>query len=192
MIHKKYIYIAFAILVLAQLLVPTQMIYHQENILSTGKIIKFKTQPIDPNDPFRGKYINLSFEANKILVKNNKIFKSGETVFAKLKVDGLGFAKITSICKTEPNKNLDYLKLKINYLGYENNTDIFLDFPFNKFFMNENKAQSAEDAYRESNKQVQNNSCAVVAVKWGEAVIKDVLIDGVSVKKINNIRHELH
>ena len=114
--NKKILFSLFALMVLAQLLAPSQMIYDQENILANGKLFKFKTQPVDPNDPFRGKYISLSFEQNKIFVKNSTNFHEGETVFVKLKTDTNGFAKITSISKTEPAEDLDYLKLKINYL----------------------------------------------------------------------------
>ncbi|MBC7642821.1 MAG: GDYXXLXY domain-containing protein [Flavobacterium sp.] len=185
MVNKKFIYIIFAVMVLAQLFVPLQIIFHQEKILSEGKIVKFKMQPLDPNDPFRGKYVNLSFQENRIWVKNTKNFQPGETIFAKFKIDNLGFIQITSICKTEPNQDLDYLKLKINYLGYDNKQEIFLDFPFNKFYMNENKAQKAEDIYRESNTHIQNNTYAIIAIKAGEAVIKDVMINGVSIKKLS-------
>ena len=184
--NKKILFSLFALMVLAQLLAPSQMIYTQENILASGKLFKFKTQPVDPNDPFRGKYISLSFDQNKIFVKNSTNFHEGETVFVKLKTDTDGFAKITSISKTEPAENFDYLKLKINYLDYNNKNIIYLDLPFNQFFMNENKAQSAETVYQESNKIIQNNTCALVAIKSGKAVLKDVLIDNISVRKLAN------
>ena len=184
MVNKKYIYLLFAVMVFAQILVPLQMIYHHENILTTGKIFKFKTQPIDPNDPFRGKYIDLAFEENNITVKNIKNYQKTGIIFVKIKNDTLGFAKIISISKTEPDKNSDYLALKLNYANELNNNTIFLDLPFSRYYMNENKAQSAENLYRESTKNIQNNTYALVAVKSGEGIIKDVMIDEVSIKKL--------
>ena len=52
-----YIFILFIIVVCAQLFVPSQMIFQQEDVLKTGTAFKFKTQPVDPSDPFKGKYI---------------------------------------------------------------------------------------------------------------------------------------
>ena len=50
-------FIIFIVVAIAQLFIPTQMILNQETILKTGKPYRFKTQPVDPSDPFKGKYI---------------------------------------------------------------------------------------------------------------------------------------
>ena len=60
----------FVLVALMQLFVPANMIWSREKVLNEGKIYKFKTAPIDPNDPFRGKYISLNFEQNAIEVNN--------------------------------------------------------------------------------------------------------------------------
>ena len=73
--NKNIIIILFLLVALAQLFVPAQMIYNQEDILDTGKLVKFQCEPIDPNDPFRGKYITLNFKENRIKVKNFKNWK---------------------------------------------------------------------------------------------------------------------
>ena len=182
--NKKYIYLLFGLLILAQLLVPLQMIFEQENIIKTGKIFKFKTAPVDPSDPLRGKYIYLSFSSNTIIVKNSKNWKINQTLFATIITNKNGFAEIKAVSKKEPANQLDYLKLKINYINVAENK-ISLNFPFDKLYMNEYKALNAEDAYRQSNQKIQNNSCAVVAIKQGKSVLIDVLIDGVSVKNLN-------
>jgi len=44
----------FALVALAQLYVPAKMVWNQESILEEGTEYKFKTAPVDPNDPFRG------------------------------------------------------------------------------------------------------------------------------------------
>ena len=58
---KKIIFPAFILLVLVQLFVPANMILEQEDILKNGTPYKFKTAPIDPYDPFRGKYVWLGY-----------------------------------------------------------------------------------------------------------------------------------
>lgn len=182
--NKNIIIILFLLVALAQLFVPAQMIYNQEDILDTGKLVKFQCEPIDPNDPFRGKYITLNFKENRIKVKNFKNWKNNETVFAKIKTSKDGFAKIKSISRTEPIDNSTYLKLKINYIAEYDDNKIYLDFPFNRFYMNENKAKNAEEVYAESMIDTTKIAYALVATKNGEAVIKDVFIDNISIKKL--------
>jgi uncharacterized membrane-anchored protein len=70
------------LVVIAQLYVPLQMMFNQEDIMKTGTEFKFQTAPIDPYDPFRGKYITLFFKEREITVQNNIKWSNGETVFA--------------------------------------------------------------------------------------------------------------
>lgn len=188
--NKNILITLFLLVVAAQLFVPLQMIYNQEDIINTGKLVKFQCEPIDPNDPFRGKYITLNFKENEIKVKNLKEWNSNETIFAKIEMSKNGFAKIKSISKSAPTDNSIYLKLKVNYLADHENK-IYLDFPFNRFYMNENKAKNAETVYAESTIDTTKIAYALVATKNGEAVIKDVLIDNISIKELakanNNI-----
>jgi uncharacterized membrane-anchored protein len=189
--NKNILIILFLFVAIAQLFVPLQMIYNQEDILNTGKIVKFQCEPIDPNDPFRGKYITLNFKENRIKVKNLKEWNSNETIFAKIETSKKGFAKIKSISRTEPTDNSIYLKLKINYIAdYENK--IYLDFPFNRFYMNENKAKNAEIAYAKSTLDSTKTAYALVATKNGEAVIKDVLIDNISIKELAKAKNNIN
>ena len=59
---RTLILTSFIAVALIQLLVPAKMIWDQEEVMRDGKVFRFKTEPIDPNDPFRGKYITLSFQ----------------------------------------------------------------------------------------------------------------------------------
>lgn len=167
---------------MVQFYVPLQMIYNQEDIIITGTEFKFQTAPIDPYDPFRGKYITLFFKEREITVQNNGKWRSGETVFATLNNDKNGFAKISSISKIKPKNSELYLKLKISLDS--NNNKIIIDFPFNRFYMNEDIAQKAEKIYQEFSIKKKNETYALVAVKNGEAVLKDVRINDVSIKDL--------
>jgi len=181
--NKILIIAIFLVVVIAQLFVPAQMIYNQEDILKTGKTFKFQCEPIDPNDPFRGKYITLNFKESEIRINNSKDWKNNETVYAKITTAKDGFAKIESVSKTQPTDNSIYLKLKVDYINnYNNDYKMELEFPFNRFYMNENKAKNAEIAYAEAVIDTTKIAYALVATKNGEAVIKDVLIDNISIK----------
>ena len=183
--NKHILVTLFFLVVITQLFVPAQMIYNQEDILNTGKIVKFQCEPIDPNDPFRGKYITLNFKETAIKVKNLKDWKNNEFVYAKIETSKDGFAKIKSISRSKPADNSTYLKLKISYFAdLSDDNKIYFDFPFNRFYMNENKAKNAEKVYAESTIDTTKIAYALVATKNGEAVIKDVLIDNISIKEL--------
>jgi uncharacterized membrane-anchored protein len=180
--NKKIAFLIFILIVTAQLYVPLQMIFNQEDIIKTGAEFKFQTAPIDPYDPFRGKYITLFFKEREITVQNNIKWRSGETVYATLTTDKNGFAKVSSISKIRPKNNESFIKTKIS-LGYMD-SKIIIDFPFNRYYMNEDIAQKAEKIYQEFSIKKKNETYALVAVKNGEVVLKDVCINEVSIKDL--------
>ncbi|MFE3870610.1 GDYXXLXY domain-containing protein [Flavobacterium sp. ZS1P70] len=110
------------------------------------------------------------------------IHTSGESIFATITIAKNGFAKVGSISKTKPKNTDSYLKLKVGFAL--NNDKIAIDLPFNRFYMNENIASKAEKIYRESSIKKKNETYALVAIKNGEAVIKDVRINEVSIKDL--------
>lgn len=99
--NKNIIIILFLIVAVAQLFVPLQMIYNQEDIINTGKIVKFQCEPIDPNDPFRGKYITLNFKESEIKVKKIKTGITTKPSMQKLKLLKTDFQKSNQF--QEPN-----------------------------------------------------------------------------------------
>jgi uncharacterized membrane-anchored protein len=58
--------IAFAVLVAAQLLIPLALIGVNEVALATGEKVTLMTEPIDPLDPFRGRYVELNYEIARL------------------------------------------------------------------------------------------------------------------------------
>ena len=177
-----HIFTLFILVVLIQLFIPSQMIFNQEMILKKGKAYKFKTQPVDPTDPFRGKYIILNYEIDSYET-NDSLWKQNETIYAYLTKDSLGFAKIDTISRAllSNNKN-DYIKTKVEwYSSYSNRLSI--EFPFNRYYMEETKAYDAEVAVRKRQRDsLPNNTYALVYVKDGEVVLNDVIIDNMSIK----------
>ncbi|HKX87116.1 MAG TPA: GDYXXLXY domain-containing protein [Flavobacterium sp.] len=177
---KNILFTAFFIVAILQLAVPLQMISHNNEVLETGKLYKFKTQPIDPYDPFRGKYINLSFEEDELFIA--KKINIDNDIYAVLTTKD-GFAKVSKITTKEPEDG-DYLKLKAARIyEYNGKYQIWLNFPFNRFYMNEYKAPEAEKNYNQAVTNIQNNVYALVAVKNGEAIVKDVIINNLSIKE---------
>lgn len=176
----KYILGLFVIVALMQASVPLKMIYDSEITQSEGAEYKFKTQPIDPTDPFRGKYVTLSFDADEVLTKDTTWIQ-GEKVFVYMEKDSTGFAKIKEVSRTETDSG-DYFTASVNY--YTNYDKILrLNFPFNRYYMEEGKAAEAEQAYRQfSEEKNLKPAYAVVAVRNGNAVLKDVIINDIPIR----------
>ena len=62
--------------------------------------------------------------------------------------------------------------------------EVDFDLPFNRFYMEETKAKPAEDSYRKAHRDsLPSNIYASVYIKNGEAVLKDVIIDGVPIAR---------
>jgi uncharacterized membrane-anchored protein len=175
---KTYIITAFVITVVMQLSIPIKMIYDSEVTKKEGTEFKFKTVPIDPTDYLRGKYIILSYDI-EIHESQDTTFVREDQVYVLLKHGKNGFAEIASLHHEAPENETDYVVAEVqsHYAGR-----IHLQFPFDRYYMNENKAQDAELAYAEYSKKDAKPAYAVVAVRNGNAVVKDVIIDGVPIK----------
>lgn len=182
--NRKILLPVFILVALMQLFVPASMIWNREIILKSGTAYKFKTAPIDPTDPFRGKYIILSFEGNTAPIRNENDWTAGEQVYVSLTADQHGFAEIQSVSKEKPSNDQSFLKAKVQFVTNNGSNVLTLDYPFDRFYMEESKAYEAELAYTESLQDTGKVTYALVNIKNGNAVLKDVIIDGVSVSEI--------
>lgn len=132
-----------ALVAVAQWFVPLRMIFDQEEVLANGQIYQFKVAPIDPNDPFRGKYIVLNIEQDMVAIDNPEDWESGETIYVLLTKDDEGLAYPVGIAKERPADN-DYIQAKINYVIHGYSSQAFIEYPFERYYMEESKAPRAE------------------------------------------------
>lgn len=176
-----YTLILFVAVALVQLFIPAKMIFNQEEIIEEGKLYKFKTQPVDPNDPYRGKYIRLNYNL-RTFKTNDSIWKRKSPIYVYLKTDSLGYAAIEEVSPVLKEKENDYVKARVQW--YENySNELHIDFPFNRYYMKETKAYDAEVAVRNRQRDsLPDNTHALVYVKNGKAVLTDVIIDEISIK----------
>ena len=187
--RKKVILYAFALLVFAQLFVPAKMIIDKELVLGSGTSFKFKVRPVDPNDPFRGKYITLNYVDQRIDVPTEPEWLRKETVYILYEKDSLGYAKVTHVSKEKPTESSDYLKTKVTHVTlYQDKQVLNIEFPFKRFYMEESKAGEAERIYWHSLWKTRGSenppTYAVLSIKNGKGVLKDVMIHGTSAKDV--------
>lgn len=182
---KILIAIAFLLVAAAQIYIPAEMINGREAVIANGKMFKFNTEPVDPADVMRGRYINLNFRNNTTQVISDSTYIDGQEGYVLLEQDLDGFASIRGISKTEPTNTDDYLKVKINIAYSENDTTvIFIDYPFNRYYMEESKAPQAEELYAESQRDTSATTYAIVMIKDGEGVLTDLMINDRSISEL--------
>lgn len=181
-IKTRYIFGIFVALALVQLFVPAQMIWGREKVINEGVSYKFKTRPVDPNDPFRGKYIILNYELDAAITKDT-LWNRNEDIYIKLSKDSLGFAVISAVSHSKFEIPDDFVKAKVQWYD-SNDHEVNFSFEFNRYYMEESKAYDAEQVYVKSLRDSlpENDTYAIVFVKDGEAVLTDVMVNEVSIK----------
>ncbi|WP_330442473.1 GDYXXLXY domain-containing protein [Flavobacterium sp. C4GT6] len=169
----KNMFIVFVVVAIVQAFVPLKMIYDTEKINDEGTVYKFKTQPIDPSDPFRGKYITLRFEAESFKTTDS-LMDMRQDLYVSIEKDSEGYARVKEVLREEPEEG-DYFKAETYYFS---TNGLHLSFPFDRFYMEESKAPQAEVAYRKySAAKNPKPAYALVAIKDGQTYLKDVIVD---------------
>lgn len=182
---KTIIFSLFVLVVLAQLYVPSKMILDEENVLKTGKEFKFETAPIDPEDPFRGKYISLRFKNNSFPIENRDNWQQREDVFVVLKTNPQGYAAIDTVMHKKPSNSVDFLKAQVQYIyTHKKEKTISIKYPFDRFYMDEFKAKEAELIAADTFKDSIQTVYASVFIKNGKAVLNDVFINEIPIKDL--------
>ncbi|GAB5559356.1 MAG: hypothetical protein SynsKO_10030 [Synoicihabitans sp.] len=177
------------LLILIQFSVPLSMIMGRERILERGEVYRFVTQPIDPIDPFQGRYVVINPQQN--FIAGSKAEQSHLTPkqkgYALISTDSEGFAYFSSWTTVRPAED-DYLQTKIigSSLTRENGNRIHrgmtIQVPFNRFYMDEMKAPAAEKLVADASRI---GECWVqVRVYEGQAVIENVFVDGMEISEL--------
>jgi len=186
----KTIYLAaLGILICCQLAVPFTMIRSQETILREGKRFRFRTRPIDPADPFQGRYVRLGYRDDYISTPEGEKpdLNYREPIYAILETDEEGFARFSGWSHEKPSEGhylkTRYMGMKQEWLGDSRTRiqkGIRVDIPFDRYYMDEAKAPRAEELTREATR---STNCWVNArVYDGKAVIEDVFAEGRSLR----------
>ena len=160
---KKYLYIALALMIIAQIGVPVSMMVNKFDTLKTGTEYKFKVEPVDPYDAFRGRYVAIRVNSKSTITQDG-------IQYAEISVDKDGFATIEKSSKEKP-QNADYIKAKMKYS--------YLQLPFERYYMDEKLAPKAETVYRE---RARKDAYIKVKVKNGNAVIEGLYIDNMKIE----------
>ena len=75
--------LAFLAVVALQALVPLGLVAAKETHLATGRHVLLRAGPVDPIDPFRGRYVALTYEISSLPV--SAPVEPGEVVYVRLR-----------------------------------------------------------------------------------------------------------
>jgi len=164
----------FGILALVQIAVPVSMIIEREMVLRYGRTLKFRTAPVDPFDALRGRYVWLGFESNSVSGPGASGFADGQRVYALVEEDADGFARFTRLSARRPEGDA-YVQVRVSYT-HQGKT--FLDLPFDRYYLEEDLAPAAEEAYRAHRARGSHDAYVTVRVWKGRAVLEELYVGG--------------
>jgi uncharacterized membrane-anchored protein len=194
--------VLLVVLSAAQLTAAAWSIVRYELTLATGNVYKVKTVPVDPADPFRGRYVairpvlplpNPVVPEVGSLLDQVGVFRPNaarKTAYVVLSNDAAGFARADQVV-AEPPRTGDYLEIagaRLRTIGLveqgrqpEVVREVVL--PFDRYYMAEAAAPAAEQRYREASRRDTNRDTWItVRVRNGVGVIEGLFLDGVRIE----------
>ena len=168
---KRLPVLIFALVAVVQLSVPALIAWGRIQTLTHGRVWKFKTAPIDPEDVVRGRYIQLRLMAEEFT--QSEKFTSPDSVYAILKETADGFAEIDHT-STTPVTGDNVIKVEPGG-NWDDRQHIII--PFNRLWVSEKSAPEAEKAYRENSRRVKANAYVTARVRNGDAALEQLYID---------------
>ena len=159
---KKLLMPALITVIIIQLFVPASGVINKYIVLETGEEYKFRVNPVDPYDAFRGRYVSL----------NSRQEVRGDGRYGMIAVDADGFAYISLITDEKPVSGA-YVKSNERY---------WFSLPIDRYYMDEKLAPKAETRTR--NREPGEETYVTVRVKNGALVISGLYIDGIAIEDI--------
>jgi uncharacterized membrane-anchored protein len=170
----------FAVLALLQWGLPLGLIAQHERTLREGAVYRFRTAPVDPVDPFRGRYVALQFPAETYAVPPDWVAPVGPA-YAPVWVTPTGEAVLGPPQATPPAEG-DYLPVR---LRWQDEGRVQVQLPFDRYYLDERLAPEAERLYRaaaaptaEDGSPGTISAHVQVRIRKGHGVLDALLIDG--------------
>lgn len=190
----RWLWGALALVFALHWAVPLALIQRGTATLERGAQYRFRTAPVDPVDPFRGRYVALDFDAARISVSADADYADGETLYAPIAVGDDGFARLLPPQAKLPASD-DALKVRVLW---HNAGELGVALPFDRYYLDEALAPEAERIYRERNRRASPDAAesddlrrpayVSVRVRRGYAVLEQLVIDGRPVRELIEAR----
>ena len=170
--------------VAVQIAVPVKTIVDKEIVLANAIEYKFKMVPVDPEDPFRGRYVSLRFEEQTFESSKDQGWQYGEDIYISLEIDTNGFAKISKVFKKAPESDNFFLKAKVKIPPTEEENTGTLELPFERLYMQELDAPLVEEAFQSSFEDSMQVQYATVLIYKGDGILGTLYINNTPIKDL--------
>jgi len=180
--------IVFLIVLGAQVAVPMGFILKHERTLLAGQTHRFRTAPVDPIDPFQGRYVIINLADQQVNVRQGietRNLHTNRRGFAQFETDEDGFSYFSNWSIDRPPSG-EYLRTKLAKHGQVHaasekiNGSWRIEIPFNRYYMKETLAPLAERLVQQRDREIE---CWVeVKLLNGHAVVSQLFIDGLPVQ----------
>ena len=173
--------ILFVVVALVQLAVAGGAVIRSELALRGGEVFRFRIQPVDPVDAFRGRYVAIRFALDQAPAPAGLELRRRQWVFVPLEVDGDGLA-FFGPAALEPPSSGAYLRLQSGGISPDEDGQrrVWVTMPFNRYYMDENLAPEAERAVW-SSPRGRREAFVTVKVRRGVGVLQELYIDDVPI-----------
>lgn len=201
---KSLLIAAFALVALAQLLVPTLMISSKADYALKGNEFTFKVRHNRTGYTVRGNNLWLQFEADKFRVLDKKDWENSQSVYVTFERDSLGYAFVKEVSKEQPLSTEDWLKVKafLNVRDSVNNTRVGarrfrdqidynflrLSYPFSNFFTESKESNEAAKEFLRTMNDTLKTISLKVHIRENQFLVGDLSVDSLKfsdfVKKV--------
>ena len=171
--------IFFALVSLAQWAAPLSQIFKYERTLTHGTLIRLKCTAPDPYDPLRGRYLAVRPDQDEAPIAKGEKLLTGQHAYATLQTAADGLTTLREI-HAQPPTSGDYVRVTYNW---ESESKANIDWPFDRFYLNEALAPEADKWFAESIRDAKG-IIAEVRVHQGLAVLENLTFDGKSLRDI--------
>jgi hypothetical protein len=196
--------VAFAIVAMAQLLVPTLMISRQSAIARSGNEFKFKIRQNRMGATIQGNFISFQFEADLFRVADAKEWERNQAVYVTFDKDSLGFARVRNVTKEKPLDSKDWVRAKafliirdstknkearernlnnlrgrslFNYIDY---SYLKLNYPFSKYHIQDTNTKEWAKAFSAKMRDSLSTVTLSVKIIENEFLSEELKLDSVS------------
>jgi uncharacterized membrane-anchored protein len=173
----------FVVVAVVQLAVATGAIVRSELALRTGEAFRFRIQPVDPVDAFRGRYVAIRFAVERAPAAEDLEVRRGTFVCVSIEVDDDGYAALGP-AELEPPSSGAYLRLRGGglYPDEDGKRYVWINLPFRRYYMDEDLAPEAERAVW-SGPRGQREASVSVRIRNGFGVIEELYIGDVPIHR---------
>jgi hypothetical protein len=178
---NKLLFVAFAVVAMAQLFVPGWMISTMADIAKTGNVFNFKVSHNRAGASLQGSYIWLTFEANKFKV-DKKGWDNNQNVFVIFDNDSQGFARVKSVTKEKPVGTNDWVK-GTAYLNRKDSSFLWINYPFSNYYVPNANTREAEKIFNKTLDDTMKTITLKMNIRENQFLAGDLMVDSVKVSE---------